>query len=106
MFLLIRGNDSKFQIGIAPTTDNKNGNGCVDSLTRVPFDLNGVQCVSGGTRHFIIIKDFRVFAAGDNSDFLIGSGSRQVYKTFTEIKISEEQIFGLHVVVILLSISP
>lgn len=86
------GLDDCCQLGIKPTTKNNDNEDCVDVLTRVPFDFEGAQCVSGGYNHSVIIKDFRVFAAGNDKDFRIGSDNRVIYETFTEVKISEEPI--------------
>lgn len=72
------GFNRSYQLGIESTTVNKGGLGCVDAVTPVPFDHAGIQYISGGYDHSVIIKDFSVFAAGDNIDFKIGSDSRQV----------------------------
>lgn len=92
MKLYAGGVDNYFQLGFEPTTKNKKGHGCVDSLTQVPFDIENIQCVAGGWSHSIIVKDYRVFGAGVDVDFRIGSGVNQVFKTFTEVKISDEPI--------------
>lgn len=92
MILSAQGNNQCNQLGIEPTTNNKDGKGCVDVLTQVPFDIEGIQCVTTGAYHSVIIKNNCVYAAGDDTDFLIGGDARQTYRTFTEIKISEEPI--------------
>lgn len=92
MSLLAAGCDDCFQLGIDPTTKNKCNNVCVGELTQVPFDIYGIQCISTYCSHSVIIKLGKVYAAGDDQDFIIGSDSRQVYEKFTEIKISDEHI--------------
>lgn len=82
------GNDSEHQLGINPTTKSKYDCDCVDDFTKVPFDVEGIQCISSGSRHSVIIKEGCVYAAGDDRYFNIGSDSRQIYETFTKINIS------------------
>lgn len=87
MSMYVVGDDSYNQLGIEPTTDL-----CVDTFTKVPFDLNGVQCISGSDDHTVIIKQGKIFAAGNDKDFEIGSYSPRIYNEFTEITIGEEDI--------------
>lgn len=87
MSMYVVGDDSYSHLGIKPTTDL-----CVDTFTKVPFDLNGVQCVSGSDDHTVIIKQGKIFAAGNDKGFHIGSYSPQVYREFTEITTEEKDI--------------
>lgn len=57
----------------------------VGVLTRVPIDLEGIQCVSSGLNYSVIIKVGKVFIAGEYS--------KNQFKTFTEVKIDGEPIF-------------
>lgn len=52
-----------------------NSYSCVDAITHVPIDINGIQCISGGYSHSVMIIEGKIFAAGDDSDFRIGSNS-------------------------------
>lgn len=92
MSLAVSGSDEYFQLGIEPTTKNRDNIDCVDSLTSIPIDLEDIMCISSGLSHSVILKGADVFAAGDNTDFSIGSESSQIYKRFTKINISEEPI--------------
>lgn len=95
MILTSGGDDGSHQLGIEPTTQNRSGRDCVSKPTPVPFDISGVQCVSGGFEFSVILKGGSVFAAGNDTEFAIGSSSRQIYNTFTEVKICDEQISWL-----------
>lgn len=90
MSLSAIGLDDCHQLGVSPNATDKSNVGYVDTLTQVPFDLKGVQCISTGHLHTIIIRAGKVFAAGCGQYF--GSDSRITYEKFTEINISEEPI--------------
>lgn len=92
MWLSAAGYDQDHQLGIEPTNKSNDGQGCVDVATRVPFDLHDVKCIVGGGSHSIIIKGIKIFAAGNDIDFRIGSDSRKVYKSFTEVRICDDVI--------------
>lgn len=89
MSLSAIGRDDYHQLGVSPNATNKRNTEYVDTLTQVPFDLKGVQCISTGHLHTIIIRAGKVFAAGCGG---FGSDSRITYEKFTEINISEEPI--------------
>lgn len=106
MFLSASGLDDSNQLGIDPSSvrnpyESMNTRSCsisdvikvcVNTLTRIPFNINGIQCISGGSHHSVIIKDNRVFAAGNDQNFSIGSDFVQKYEYFTEIEIIDEPI--------------
>lgn len=96
MSLYAVGNDDDHQLGVDSSSRNPTHNNLqnfwVDSLTQVNFDLKDVQCVSGSECHTVIIKHGRVFAAGNDNCFLIGSGNNRIYYHFTEVNISKEPI--------------
>lgn len=88
MFLSAGGNNVNKQLGI----QNQGYSSYIDAATRVPFDIEGIQSISGGAFHSVVVKNSRVFAAGNDTDFKIGSLNSQIYTTFTEINISDEPI--------------
>lgn len=92
MYLYTGGCDVNNRLGIAPTTKNNGGGYCVDSATRVPFDLESVQCVSGGSEHSVIIKLGSVYAVGDSDCFGVYNKHIKNYKEFSKFKIINEQI--------------
>lgn len=94
MCLSAVGYNSTNNLGIESTIENKKGEKCVDSFTQV-LDLNGVTCISSGIAHTVVLKGGKLFIAGDDRKFRIGSDSQRIYERFTEIKISEEPISWL-----------
>lgn len=91
MAVYAAGKDNVGQLGVDSTTKS-HGINCVDSITQVPIDIEGIQCISSGDEHSIIIKQGRVFAAGNDTGFQIGSDDHDCYRNFTEIKICNESI--------------
>lgn len=81
-----------FQLGIIPTAKDRYGYGYVDTLTRIPFDLEGVQCISSGNWHSVIIKSGSVYVTGYDEDFRIGNFFNKHFKEFTKILINKEPI--------------
>lgn len=81
------GNHKFSRLGVPTDEDNDD-----EIVVEVPVNLDGIQCISAGLRHSIIIKENKVWAAGDDTKFHIGSDSRQVYDNFTEVHIVDDKV--------------
>lgn len=82
MSIHARGFDRFYNLGINPIT-SKTRCDCTDDFTPIPIDLAGIQCLSGGLYHTVIIKDRNVFTAGYNEYYVMGSDYRRIYEKFT-----------------------
>lgn len=85
------GLDNLFQLGIKSTI-KKSSYECVDTFSLVPFDVCDIDCISSGAYQTVIIKRKKVYATGDDKNFIIGSDNRKIYEDFTEINICNEDI--------------
>lgn len=86
------GHDSRCQLGFKSKAIDKHKSDCINSFLPVGFETNGIQCLTGGAIHSVIIKNKSLFATGSNIDFRIGSDQRKIYEKFTKIKICDEPI--------------
>lgn len=92
MSLYVCGSDDFYQLGTKPTTKNKEGKDCVDALIQIPFDLHGIQSISSGAFHSVIIKNKKVFGAGSDELHYIGGKKSMKYEKFTEITVLKDPI--------------
>lgn len=103
--LSVSGRNDLYQLEIELTAKNEDRKAYVNTLVRHPFNLDCFKCLSCSFHHSVMIKAGRAFVSCDDTTSFIGSHERIVYKTFTEIKISEKTIAWLLVVFCSLFIS-
>lgn len=92
MSLHAGGLDDEHQLGINPPPKIRKDDRWYAKAKRVPFDLEGIQSLSSGVGHTVMIKGGEVYVTGNDEEFQIGSNKRKVYKKITKIKICDEPI--------------
>lgn len=91
MSLYVAGISRFGELGVKPTSRINGEKIYVPSLTRVPLNLEDIQCISTGGLHTVIIKAGNVFATGVES-CIFGSNNHFSKKEFSLLNIFEGPI--------------